>query len=117
MDLELDVSINEFFEVLKRLGFKYINIRAHELEAKKYTKYGRLHVLARELSDRKLYVDIHWDFIIHFLMLGTDYSKRPKELCCQVIKEVKKMSRSFRVIGGYNWFSRRNKALIRGLRL
>jgi len=117
MDLELEVSIKELADLLKDIGFDKVKIRNDILEAKKKKGWGRIHVLAKEITSGKVYADVHWDALIHFLMIGVDYERRPKEICELIIKTLAKRNKKGRIIGGTSWFSRKNKAIITGLKI
>ena len=117
MDLELEITINELADLLKELGFNKIKIHKDILEAKKKKGWGRIHILAKEISKGKTYADVHWDAPIHFLMIGVDYGKRPKETCELIIKALVKRGKKGKIIGGTSWFNRRNKAIITGLKI
>ena len=99
------------------MQFEKVEIRNEFLEAVKRSNYGRIHVLAKKIAVRKIYVDIHWDFLIHFLMFGVDYAKRPKNVCQTLIEKVRRMGRAAKIIGGTSWFNRKNKAIFSGIRI
>ncbi|MGB9717096.1 MAG: hypothetical protein ACPL4E_01475 [Thermoproteota archaeon] len=50
-------------------------------------------------------------------MLGVDYAKRPRKICEEIMEKVKERGGEGRIIDGTNWFNRKNKAIISGLRI
>ena len=78
----------------------------------------RLHLLMRELEPQKIYCDLRFDGLLHFLRLGVDYRKIPADFYEHVLRE-KLESNGFqsKVMGGFSWLTRKNKALGTGLRL
>jgi SOS-response transcriptional repressor LexA len=44
-------------------------------------------------------------------------TKKPKKICETIVKRVKEKGMSGKITGGTNWFNRRNKAIISGLKL
>lgn len=78
---------------------------------------GRIHILAKEIEKNEVYVDVHWDALIHFIFFGVDYARRPEKVCSMIIKKMEEKEMKWKVVGGTNWFSRRNKAIIKGLKI
>jgi len=117
MDLELDMDIQGLAKLLEEIGFEKVKIKRGVLEAKVKMGWGRIHVLAKETETNKVYADVHWDALVHFIMLGVDYAKRPKRVCETIIEKVKEKGTKGRIIGGTSWFNRRNKAIISGLKI
>jgi hypothetical protein len=117
MDLELELSPSELTGLLAELGLKRVELKGDVVEAEARLGRGRLHILAKAVAERRVYVDVHWDAPIHFLMLGVDYSKRPRRLCEELLGAVVARGRRGRVTGGRGWFTRRNRAILSGLRV
>ena len=47
--------------------------------------WGRIHILTKGIEMNKVYADVHWDALVHFIMFGVDYAKRPKKICKAII--------------------------------
>jgi len=117
MDLELDIDIQGLARLLEEIGFEEVKVERGVLEAKVKMGWGRIHVLAKEIATNRVYADVHWDALIHFLMLGVDYAERPKRICEVIIEKMRERGMRGRIIGGTSWFNRRNKAVISGLKI
>ena len=117
MDLELDIDVQELARLLEEMGFEEISVEGGVLQAKMKMGWGRIHVLAKEISMNKVYADVHWDALVHFIMFGVDYAKRPKKICEAIIKKINEKGMKGRITGGTNWFNRKNKAIISGLKI
>jgi len=117
MDLELDINVQELARLLEEMGFEEISVEGGVLQAKMKMGWGRIHVLAKEISMNKVYADVHWDALVHFIMFGVDYAKRPKKICEAIIKKINEKGMKGRITGGTNWFNRKNKAIISGLKI
>jgi len=117
MDLELDIDVQELARLLEEMGFEEISVEGGVLQAKMKMGWGRIHVLAKEISMNKVYADVHWDALVHFIMFGVDYAKRPKKICEAIIKKINEKGMKGRITGGTSWFNRKNKAIISGLKI
>ena len=117
MDLELEIDIQGLARLLEEMGFEEVKVERGILEAKVKMGWGRIHVLAKEIAANKVYADVHWDALIHFIMLGVDYRKRPKRICEAIIEKMNEKGMKGRIVGGMSWFNRRNKAVISGLKI
>ncbi|MFX0096936.1 MAG: hypothetical protein ACFE7E_04165 [Candidatus Hodarchaeota archaeon] len=117
MDLELDIEICELAQLIRKLGFDTIEIKEKRLEARKKWGWGRIHILAKQAKNRRTYMDVHWDALIHFFFLGVDYSRRPDRICNLIIKKAKENGMKVKIVGGTSWFNRRNKAKLSGMNL
>lgn len=117
MDLELEADKLTVVEILKRLGFKIVSQNMDSLEAMMPYGYGRIHILGKMLDYGRFYLDVHWDFYLHFIFLGVDYAKRPSQICEKIIEEASRLRVKAYVTGGFSWFTRKNKSLIRGLKI
>lgn len=117
MDLELETNIQELAKLLEEIGFEEVKVERGILAAKVKMGWGRVHVLAKETDINKVYIDIHWDASIHFIMFGVDYAKRPKKVCETIVGKMSGKGVKGRIIGGTSWFNRKNKAVISGLKI
>jgi len=117
MDLELEIDIQGLAKLLRDIGFEEVKVERGVLEAKAKMGWGRIHVLAKETATNRVYVDVHWDALIHFIMLGVDYAKRPRKICEAIIEKMNEKGMKGRIVGGTSWFNRRNKAIISGIKI
>ena len=117
MDLELETDIQSLAKLLKEMGFEEVKVDKGVLDAKMKMGWGRIHILAKEIATNKVYADVHWDALIHFIMFGVDYAKRPKKVCEAIINNMRNKGMKGKIVGGTSWFNRRNKALISGLKI
>lgn len=117
MDLEVEAKIEDVARILRFMKFNPVTVNNGILEAKLKKGLGRIHVWGTEVENGKTYLDVHWDALIHFIFIGVDYSKRPKEVCEEILNQAKKGGFKGRVVGGTNWFNRRNRAILKGIRV
>lgn len=117
MDLEVNTSIDKLLEILKEIGFGPVKISTDFIETEIKERWGRVHVLAKEIDKERIYLDIHWDALVHFVFVGVDYSKRPRKICEMILDKLTRMGFEGKITGGTNWFNRRNKALFKGLKI
>ncbi|MEM3736491.1 MAG: hypothetical protein QXJ75_00145 [Candidatus Bathyarchaeia archaeon] len=118
MDLEIEAGIVKVAELLRSVGFTSVESSfCGKLQAKQKKGLGRLHILGLEVGGGKVYVDVHWDSPVHLAFLGVDYSKRPRDICNKILDQASTSEVKARVTGGSNWFNRRNKAILRGIRV
>ncbi|PCN51125.1 hypothetical protein B6U99_00665 [Candidatus Geothermarchaeota archaeon ex4572_27] len=115
MDLMTNASLDELASLLKSLGYRVRPGYGH-LSAVRREGLGRIHVLAAATREGA-YLDIHWEAPVHLLMLGVDYRRRPARACAEVIAELRRRGRRCVAVGGTSWFTRRNKAVLRGIRI
>ena len=116
MDLEIQGSLEQVVTILKELGFT-VKVAENKLEAKLRKKKGKYHVLGALIKPYLIYLDVHWDSPIHLLFIGVDYRKRPEEICNAIIQKAKKKGLKAEIIGGTSWFNRKNKAILKGLKI
>lgn len=108
-------SCDRVVEILRDLGFK-IRDKKRYVEAKKKEGHRVLHIYLYGRG-QATFCEIHADFPVHFLFLGVDYEKKPEEFFRGVLaEELRRRGIEFRVLGGYSWFSRKNKAILRGFK-
>jgi len=117
MDIEIEMNIYGIVEILKKIGFKEIKQDENVIEAKMPYGLGRIHVLGTTLRDGKFYLDVHWDFKIHFMFFGVDYASRPQKICEKIIEEASRVGAKAYMTGGKSWLQRRNKSLVKGLKV
>jgi hypothetical protein len=117
MDLIIYADMHVVVEILKSFGFKIELLNEHVLEAKLKDNAGRFHVLGTVLDEKKVYLDVHRDSSLHFAFLGVDYAKKPAKICREILDLAAKMGIKGEIAGGTSWFNRRNKALLRGIRI
>lgn len=118
MDLEIEASLIQVKKLLEKVGFEKVEIKKNGiLEAIMSDGWGRFHVLGIRIEKGKVYLDIHRDSLIHFAFIGVDYKSRPRQICEKICKTGEIMGMKCFIIGGTSWFSRKNKALFRGIRL
>ena len=134
MDIIALAPIDKVIEVFRSLGFRIEN-KGSYYSATLHKGLGKFHALIVSLSNDELlrkipklkipganteiaYIDLHWDYIIHLLFLGVDYKRKPRELYLTILKkELERAKIEHFIIGGSNWWSRVNKAILRGLKL
>ena len=117
MDLIIYADMHVIIEILKSLGFETALLDDSVIEAKLKDNAGRFHVLGTMLDRRKVYLDVHRDSPFHFAFLGVDYAKKPAKICREILDRAGKIKIKGEIAGGTNWFNRRNKALLRGIRI
>lgn len=117
MDVEIKASEETVTSLLSELSFSLAQKEAH-ISATRPSKSGRLHVLVKSVGEGVVFCDIHHDATIHFLFLGVDYDKKPSEFYENELK-VRLLETGIEhcVLNGKSWFTRKNRALIRGIRL
>jgi hypothetical protein len=99
------------------LGFTIQKGRNYFSASKRY-QHGRIHLLFATDEHNSLYCDLHHDSCLHLMFLGTDYEKIPQMLFDQEIsKAFQKNGIEYHVAGGFNWFRRKNRAVLQGVRL
>lgn len=117
MDLEIRGNIAKIAEFLREMGFEVSIKRNKILEAKMREGRGRIHVLGIEINKSKVYLDVHWDSLIHIAFLGVDYAKKPREISKKILIQAAKNQMEGKIIGGMSWRTRKNKAIFRGIKI
>lgn len=118
MDLVLDCPSTLFIDWLRRQGFK-IKVRKGYFEALRADgPFWRFHIFLEEAGDkRRVNCEIHSDFVLHFMFLGVDFRRRPLALFQGEIKPfLLRESVSFKILDGFTWWTRKNKAVFTGFR-
>lgn len=113
MDLIIYTTLQNLTRILKSLGFK--TARKHGYASfKRYEKFTRIHIYAFELDSSACGTEIHVDLLIHFLFLGVYFGKKPLKFFENELKPIlDKEGIKYKILGGFSWFSRRNKAILR----
>lgn len=117
MDLEVEAKLEDVARILKSMKFNPVTVKNGIVEAKLKRGLGRIHVWGTEMENGKTYLDVHWDALIHLIFIGVDYSKRPKKVCDEILNQARERGFKGRVIGGTNWFNRKNKAVLKGIKI
>lgn len=118
MDLIIEASLLEVANILKAVGFRDINIENSKvIEAKMKDGWGRIHVLGIKIDESNTYLDVHKDALLHIAFIGVDYKKKPKEICEKILGQAAEMGIKGKEIGGTSWFNRKNKAILRGIKV
>jgi len=117
MDLIIRGNQAKLLELLVSLGFEIKRHKSYH-EAKLDQPEGRLHLLITEVAPEKIYSDVHFDRVLHFLGFGVDYRTRPLNFYEKVLlRKLRSTGFQSEAVGGFEWSTRRNKAIISGLRL
>lgn len=117
MDLIVEGTLSRLLNALECLGFETEDHRTYYAAILKEPQ-GRHHALIKQLSVGKIYCDLHYDRKLHFLAFGVDYLKRPRDYYEQVLSaSLSRQELRSEILGGFNWLSRKNRAIIKGLRL
>jgi hypothetical protein len=117
LDFQIHAQIEELIKIFKELGFS-VKHRKDYYSCRLPSGYGRFDALLKELSPNVVYCDFHWDNLIHLMFVAVDYREKP--LCFYEEKLKPKLLEKgihHEVTGGFSWFSRKNKALLHGLKL
>lgn len=81
-----------------------------------YVLQGRYHFMY-ELIDGEVFCDFHFDNKIHGIGMGADYGGKPEEYFDNHLKVLFKQLDPTYKTKTVNWFTRRNKAIITGMRI
>jgi hypothetical protein len=115
MDIIAWCDCEEIAEILRDLKFRVRESRFYS--ARRIEGIGLYHALFTK-SNNICYIDLHYDFPFHLLFLGVDYSRRPMKLYLSELKRAfKERGIVHRIDGGFTWFERRNRALLKGMRV
>jgi hypothetical protein len=117
LDFQIYAKIEDIVKVFKQLGF---SVECHKgyYSCRLWDRWGRFDALLKELSLGIVYCDFHWDSLIHFIFLAVDYRQKPQRFFEEKLKpRLLEKGLYHEVTGGFSWFSRRNKALLHGLKL
>lgn len=117
MDVVIDCAAEDFTSLIREIGFDVTKIVDY-FSGTMNKKRGRMHILFKQIDEGKVFCDLHWDSPVHFMFMGVDYLIRPKEFYeTELQKELQLRGFRSEVIGGFTWSTRKNKALLSGLRL
>lgn len=82
------------------------------------TERGRIHTLFTEIVGKGTYCDVHCNGRFHFLWLGVDYHALPVQFYrSKLLPRLQSKGLSSEIVGGLSWFTRKNRAILRGLKL
>jgi hypothetical protein len=117
MDIIIEGPLSRLLNALECLGFETEDHRTYYAAILKQP-HGRYHALIKQLSVGKIYCDLHYDSKLHFLAFGVDYLKRPRDYYEHVLSaSLSSQELKSGILGGFGWLSRKNRAIIKGLRL
>lgn len=115
MDIIINTNITNFESILKILGLTFEQNREYTSYRKKDELHS-YHIYFYE-CDGMTCCEIHYELILHLFFLGVDYEKKPRNFFDRIIKPLLENENiEFKVLGGYTWFSRRNKAILSGFK-
>jgi len=115
MDLYIYANLEELTKIFRLLDFK-VSKKNIYFSAKLKTPRGRFHAMFSELTNR-IYCDLHFDNKIHFLLFGVDYKIKPLRFFKERMEVILENRGIYFEIKDVDWFTRRNKAILRGFRL
>ncbi len=114
MDIYVTTTIENFENLVKKQNFT-IKWKKNHFSAMSTVPKGRYHILYM-LLDGKVFCDFHYDNKIHGIGFGADYRTKPEKYFTKHLKEkLDQLTISYQ-IQHVNWFTRKNKAIITGLR-
>src|SRR6266851_3845092 len=114
MDIYLNTTVKNLEKLLKSKNFT-IKWKKNHFSAMSYVPNGRYHLLYL-LLDGKVFCDFHFDNKIHGIGFGADYGTKPEGYFTEHLKEVLDQLKISYETRHVNWFTRKNKAIITGLR-
>jgi len=117
VNLIINADIHVVVEILKSLGFEVELLNENIFEAKLRDNTGKFPVLGTILDEKRVYLGLHRDSLLHFMFLGVDYAKKPARICSEILDFTAKMGIKGEIAGGTSWFNKRNKALFRGIKI
>ncbi len=117
MDIIVNTNLNKIKEIIEKLNFKITKINNKILNAKYKCKHGKYHICGIKLNEKQIYLDIHWDYILHFTFIGVDYKNKPKTIVNKIIKILNENKIKYKLIEGFSWRNRLNKAIIKGIKI
>ena len=115
MDIYINTNVEKIGQLLKEKGF-VIERKKNHYSAMYYITSGRYHFMY-ELIDEVIFCDFHFDNKIHGIGMGADYGRQPEEYFEKNLKILFKQLDPAYKTKTVNWFTRRNKAIITGLRI
>jgi len=114
MDIYLNSKIETLETILRKQNFT-ITWKKNYFSAMRKVPKGRYHILYL-LRDGKVFCDFHYDNKIHGIGMGANYGTKPEEYFTKYLKEAFDKQKIFYEIHHVNWFTRKNKAIVTGLR-
>src|ERR1700742_35876 len=114
----MDIYIDTQLEILKKMLInKHYTItwKKNHFSATKHIHNGRYHILYL-LLDGQIFCDFHYDNKIHGIGMGADYGTKPEKYFEMHLKEKLDKQKISYEVHQVNWFTRKNKAIITGLR-
>ena len=115
MDIYINTNVNKIGQLLKEKGF-VIKRKKNHYSAMHYVSHGRYHFMY-ELIDGEVFCDFHFDNKIHGIGMGADYERKPEEYFEKHLKVLFKQLDLTYKTKTVNWFTRRNKAIITGMKI
>lgn len=114
MDIYISTTVDVIESLLLAKGFSIKHKRNH-FSAIYPVTWGRYHMLY-DLIDGKVFCDFHYDNKLHGIGLGADYGKKPEAYFDEHLKEELEKNNIAYTVKRVNWFTRRNRAIVTGLR-
>ncbi len=114
MDIYINTTVTNIEQILKEKNFT-ITQKSNHFSAMYYVKDGRYHFMYK-LIDGKVFCDFHFDNKFHGIGMGADYGKKPEVYFEKHLQpSFEKLKLKF-MTKSVNWFTRKNKAIITGMR-
>jgi hypothetical protein len=115
MDIYINTTIDKIEQILKEKSFT-IKRKSNHFSAMQYVKDGRYHFMYNAINN-EIFCDFHFDNKIHGIGMGADYGKKPEEYFKQNLQPILENLKLKYTTKRVNWFTRRNKAIITGMRI
>jgi hypothetical protein len=114
MDIYITTTPELFEKLLKKKDFE-ITWKKNHFSAMHHVSRGRYHILYLK-RDGKIFCDFHFDNKIHGIGMGADYGVKPEAYFDKYLKNELKLNNIGYETRHVNWFTRKNKAIITGVR-
>lgn len=114
MDIYVNTTVEKIEQILKDKNFT-ITQKSNHFSAMQYVKDGRYHFMYAVI-DNELFCDFHFDNKIHGIGMGADYGKKPETYFDKNLRPIFETLKLKFWTKRVNWFTRRNKAIITGMR-
>ena len=115
MDIYINTNVNKIEKLLKEKRF-VIKRKKNHYSAMYSINSGRYHFMY-ELIQGEVFCDFHFDNKIHGIGMGADYGSKPEEYFDKHLKVFFKQLDPTYKTKTVNWFTRRNRAIITGMRI
>jgi hypothetical protein len=115
MDIYINTTVDIVGNLLLTKGFT-IKRKKNHFSAIYAVPWGRYHMLY-ELIDGEVFCDFHYDNKLHGIGLGADYGKKPDVYFNIYLKDLLEQDNIAYTVKKVNWFTRRNMAIVTGLRM